>query len=34
MFRALDELKPGEVYLTAGGSPHYALWGGLMRPAR
>jgi regulator of RNase E activity RraA len=30
MFRALDELKPGEVYLTAGGSPNYALWGGLM----
>ena len=30
MFRALDELKPGEVYLTAGGSPDYALWGGLM----
>ncbi len=30
MFRALDELKPGEVYITAGGSPSYALWGGLM----
>jgi regulator of RNase E activity RraA len=30
MFRALDELKPGEVYLTAGGSPTYSLWGGLM----
>ena len=30
MFRALDELKPGEVYVTAGGSPDYALWGGLM----
>jgi regulator of RNase E activity RraA len=30
MFRALDELKPGEVYITAGGSPDYALWGGLM----
>ncbi len=30
MFRALDELKPGEIYLTAGGSPDYALWGGLM----
>jgi regulator of RNase E activity RraA len=30
MFRALDELKPGEVYLTAGGSLNYALWGGLM----
>jgi regulator of RNase E activity RraA len=30
MFQALDELKPGEVYVTAGGSPDYALWGGLM----
>ena len=30
MFRALDDLKPGEVYLAAGGSPRYALWGGLM----
>jgi len=30
MFRALDELKSGEVYITAGGSPDYALWGGLM----
>lgn len=30
MFRALDELRPGEVYITAGGSPDYALWGGLM----
>lgn len=30
MFRALDNLKPGEVYLTAGGSLNYALWGGLM----
>jgi 4-hydroxy-4-methyl-2-oxoglutarate aldolase len=30
MFKALDELKPGEIYLTAGGSPDYALWGGLM----
>jgi regulator of RNase E activity RraA len=30
MFRALDELKPDEVYITAGGSPDYALWGGLM----
>lgn len=30
MFRALDELSPGEVYITAGGSPDYALWGGLM----
>jgi regulator of RNase E activity RraA len=30
MFRALDDLKPGEIYLAAGGSPAYALWGGLM----
>ena len=30
MFRALDELKPGEVYIAAGASPSYALWGGLM----
>lgn len=30
LFEALDDLKPGEVYLTAGGSPNYALWGGLM----
>jgi regulator of RNase E activity RraA len=30
MFRALDEMQPGEVYVTAGGSPDYALWGGLM----
>jgi regulator of RNase E activity RraA len=30
MLRALDDLKPGEVYLSAGGTPRYALWGGLM----
>jgi regulator of RNase E activity RraA len=30
MFRALDELKPGEVYVCTGASPAYALWGGLM----
>ncbi|WP_421723043.1 RraA family protein [Bauldia sp.] len=30
LFRALDNLKPGEVYMAAGGSPDYALWGGLM----
>ena len=30
MFRALDDLKPGEVYLATGGSPTYALWGELM----
>lgn len=30
MFHALDDLKPGEVYLASGASPTYALWGGLM----
>ncbi|HZO90465.1 MAG TPA: RraA family protein [Chthonomonadaceae bacterium] len=30
MLEALDDLKPGEVYLCAGGSPRYALWGELM----
>ncbi len=30
MFRALDDLKPDEVYLCAGASPTYALWGELM----
>lgn len=30
LFEALDDLKPHEVYLAAGGSPRYALWGGLM----
>lgn len=30
MLRALDDLKPGEVYLCTGGSPRYALWGELM----
>jgi regulator of RNase E activity RraA len=30
MFQALDDLKPGEVYIAAGGSPRYALWGELM----
>ena len=30
MFKALDGLKPGEVYITTGASPRYALWGGLM----
>ena len=30
MFRALDDLKPGEVYVCTGASPIYALWGGLM----
>ncbi len=30
MFEALDSLKPHEVYICSGASPHYALWGGLM----
>ncbi|MFC3124912.1 RraA family protein [Pseudoroseomonas globiformis] len=30
MFSALDDLKPGEVYICTGASPRYALWGGLM----
>lgn len=30
MFHALDGLRPGEVYVAAGASPSYALWGGLM----
>ncbi len=30
MLEALDDLKPGEVYLCAGASPSYALWGELM----
>jgi regulator of RNase E activity RraA len=30
MFRALDDLRRGEVYICTGASPLYALWGGLM----
>jgi regulator of RNase E activity RraA len=30
MFEALDDLKPGEVYVCAGASARYALWGELM----
>jgi regulator of RNase E activity RraA len=30
MFHALDDLRPHEVYICAGGSPRYALWGELM----
>ena len=30
LFRALDDLKPNEVYLCSGGSPDYAVWGELM----
>lgn len=30
MLEALDDLKPGEVYVNTGSSPRNALWGGLM----
>lgn len=30
MLEALDDLRPDEVYIAAGSSPRYALWGGLM----
>jgi len=30
MLEALDDLKPGEIYVATGASPHYALWGELM----
>jgi regulator of RNase E activity RraA len=30
MLQALDDLKPNEVYICAGASPAYALWGELM----
>lgn len=30
MFRALDDLRPQEVYVAAAGTPPYALWGELM----
>jgi len=30
MLRALDDLKPNEVYVCAGAAPKYALWGELM----
>lgn len=30
MLEALDDLKPGEVYLCSGGTPVYAMWGELM----
>ncbi len=30
MFEALDQIGPGEIYLAAGGSPTYAMWGELM----
>jgi regulator of RNase E activity RraA len=33
MFEALDSLRPLEVYVAAGASPSYALWGELMSTA-
>lgn len=30
MFEALDDLKPNEIYVAAGASPNYALWGELL----
>ena len=30
MLEALDDLNPGEIYICAGASPSYALWGELM----
>lgn len=30
MLDALDDLKPNEIYVCTGASPHYALWGELM----
>lgn len=30
MLEALDDLKPGEIYVASGASPRYALWGELM----
>lgn len=33
MFEALDSLRPREVYVAAGASPGYALWGELMSTA-
>lgn len=33
MLRALDDLRPNEVYVCSGSSPRYALWGELMSTA-
>lgn len=30
LFEALDDLRPGEIYIATGSSLRYALWGGLM----
>jgi len=33
MFAALDDIKPGEIYVAAGASAYYAMWGELMSTA-
>ena len=33
MLKALDDLRPGDVYICSGSSPTYALWGELMSTA-
>jgi regulator of RNase E activity RraA len=33
MFAALDDLKPGEIYVASGASAYYAMWGELMSTA-
>lgn len=33
MFAALDDLKPGELYVASGASAYYAMWGELMSTA-
>jgi regulator of RNase E activity RraA len=33
MLRALDDLRPDEIYICSGSSPEYALWGELMSQA-
>lgn len=33
MFAALDDLKPGEIYVATGASARYAMWGELMSTA-
>ncbi|MGE8242442.1 MAG: RraA family protein, partial [Sphingobacterium sp.] len=30
MLEALDDLRPGEIYICSGSSPDYALWGEIM----
>ena len=33
MFAAVDDLRPGEIYVATGASPEYALWGELLTTA-